>query len=258
MKEYDIYTIEVMTEVDAAALALEVLTIKGHTIYLVDFGGYFGYSCLVFLNGYHIYHANDYALHHNGYMMEEKTPGQLRELYLEKMNNIHFTPEEITAPLANYDEYSRREYYLRNYYGMQLDYISMFQILRTEQEEQEYKEKTEKMIFDPISFAYYNDSGFVEKHMELFRELEAIKNSMSDNFDYWKSAFEHEMNNCEYAISWQADYDTLSAFGAIKYHDDDETELEQYFDELHFTDIQRRAYFAARRDYLKKASEYVW
>lgn len=60
MKEYTIRDIQAMTEADAATIALEKLDIKGHTVYLVDFGGYFGYSCLVFKNGHHIYYANDY------------------------------------------------------------------------------------------------------------------------------------------------------------------------------------------------------
>ena len=250
MKEYNILDIESMTESDAAGISLEALNIKGHTVYLVDFDGYFGYSCLVFKNGHHISYANDYALHHAG-----KGRDELRAFYLEKMDNILFTPEEITAPLADYEEYSRKEYYLRNYYGMQEDHISMFQIWHTKQEEQEYKERTAKMFFDPVSFAYYNNADFVKKHMELLCKLEAAKDAMSDNFDYWKSAFEYEMNNYEYAINWQADYDTLSAFGSIRYHGDDENELEQYFNELHFTDTQRKAYFAARRDYFKKANE---
>ncbi len=247
MKEYAIYDIEAMTEEKAAAIALETLNIKGHTIYLADFGGYFGYSCLVFLNGRHIHYANDYELHH-----PQKTQNELRTLYIKKMYNILFAPEEISEPLVDYDEYSRKEYYLRNYYGMQKDYVSMFQIFHTKQEEQEYKEKTAKMVFDPVSFAYYDDADFVKKHMELFRKLEATKNSMSDNFDYWKTAFKYEMNNHEYGINWQADYDTLSVFGGIQYHGDEEDEVEQYFNELRFTESQRKAYWAARREYLQE------
>lgn len=49
MKNYTIDMIQAMTETDAAAIALEKLDVKGHTVYLVDFGGYFGYSCLVCL-----------------------------------------------------------------------------------------------------------------------------------------------------------------------------------------------------------------
>ena len=60
-----IQDIEAVTEETAREMALEVLTVKGHTVYLVDFGGYFGYSCLVFCNGRHIHYANDYQLHHS-------------------------------------------------------------------------------------------------------------------------------------------------------------------------------------------------
>ena len=43
--------IENMSEELAFALADEKLTIKEHTVYLVDLGGGFGYSALVFKNG---------------------------------------------------------------------------------------------------------------------------------------------------------------------------------------------------------------
>lgn len=239
--------IESMTESDIAGMALEVLDIKGHTVYMVDFGGYFGYSCLVCLNGHHIYYANDYELHHSGRSRDE-----LRELYLGKMRSILFTQDEIAAPLADYDEYRRKEHYLRNYYGMQEDRVSMFCILHTKQEEQEYEEKIAGMVFNPVGFAYYNNVDFVVGHVELFRKLEAAKDAMGTNFEYWKDAFKREMANHEYHINWQADYDTLSAFGCIQYHGDEGNELEQYFDELNFSDVQRKAYLEARREYLRE------
>ena len=80
------------------------------------------------------------------------------------------------------------------------------------------------------------------------------RDAMGDNFEYWKSAFKYEMANHEYAINWQADWDTLSAFGNIQYHGHDENEVEQYFDELHFTETQRKAYWAARREYMREAN----
>ncbi|MBR6859841.1 MAG: hypothetical protein IKM73_00780, partial [Acidaminococcaceae bacterium] len=64
LAKFRIQEIESVTEEQARDSALETLSIKGHTIYLVDFGGTFGYSCLVFCNGRHIYYANDYQLHH--------------------------------------------------------------------------------------------------------------------------------------------------------------------------------------------------
>ena len=46
-KEYTIRDIETLTEAQAAEMAIEAATVKGHQVYFVDFGGYFGYSVLV-------------------------------------------------------------------------------------------------------------------------------------------------------------------------------------------------------------------
>jgi hypothetical protein len=162
------------------------------------------------------------------------------------MQNKLFTPDEIISPLKDYSEYRRRDYYLRNYYGMQEDYISIFG--RADGDDRNIS----GMIFDRVSFAYYNNADFVRDHVALAEKLEAVKNEMQNSFEYQKSAFKYEMGNHEYHINWQADYDTLSAFGEIRYHGDKSDELEQYFKELHFTDVQRRAYLAARREYLSK------
>lgn len=251
MKNYTIDMIQAMTETDAAAIALEKLDVKGHTVYLVDFGGYFGYSCLVFKNGHHIYYANDYELHHK---WRKATQKQLREVYVEKLGNILFTLEEIAYPLSDYAEYERRSRYLHNYYGMQEDNISLFDAGGTKQEVEERKKKIATMIFNPVGFAYYTNADFVREHIALFQRLEAARDAMGDNFEYWKSAFKYEMANHEYAINWQADWDTLSAFGNIQYHGHDENEVEQYFDELHFTETQRKAYWAARREYMREAN----
>lgn len=82
LNEMGIYDIEAMTEQEASNNASEEMSIKGHQIYFVNFGGYFGYSCLVFKNGKQIKYCNDYQLHHNG-----KTPEELRAYYIEKQNS---------------------------------------------------------------------------------------------------------------------------------------------------------------------------
>jgi len=169
MKNYTIDMIQAMTETDAAAIALEKLDVKGHTVYLVDFGGYFGYSCLVFKNGHHIYYANDYELHHK---WRKATQKQLREVYVEKLGNILFTLEEIASPLSDYAEYERRSRYLHNYYGMQEDNISLFDAGGTKQEVEERKKKIATMIFNPVGFAYYTNADFVREHIALFQRLE--------------------------------------------------------------------------------------
>lgn len=239
-KSYNIDNIQALTEAEAEALALEKLDIKNHNIYLVDFGGYFGYSCLVFKNGRHLYYANDYALHHS-----RKNRDELREWYMTRMENILFTPEELASPLKDYSDYQRRFSYLRDHYGMLEDHVSIFG--RGECD-------TSGMYFDPVSFAYYTNREFVREHIALSERLETVKNDVRNNFEYQKSAFKYEMANHEYHINWQADFDTLGAFGDIKYHGNDPDELKQYFDELDFTDIQRKAYLAARREFLREAN----
>lgn len=239
-----IYEIEKMTEQEAQDMAIETMEIKGHNIYFVDFEGYFGFSMLIFKNGHHIYHANDYELHHSTMIREE-----LRKWYIDGANNKLFTEAEIMEPIADYDEYSRKEYFLRNYYNMQTDYISVF-FYGTDEEKKKRQRQIKKMSYNPVSFCYMNDSDFIAKHQVLFLHLQERKNEMKDNFDYWVKAFVREMYNHEYGINWQADFDTLSAFGNLEWggHDDD---LESFFNQLDFTDTQRKAYIEARQEYYK-------
>lgn len=252
-REYTISDIEAMTEADAAELALEKLDIKGHTVYLVDFGGYFGYSCLVFKNGHHIRYANDYQLHHPGL----KLGAGLRTWYIEEMNNKLFTEDEIAAPLKDYREYDCQFRYLRDFYGQSADHLSIFGDFSTEAKVKAYEEKKKAYpYYSNIAFGWYADREFVEHLDELFNKLEAAKDAARDDFDYWKGAFKYEMGNHEYHINWQADYDTLSIFGNVRYHGDEENEVEQYFNELQFTDVQRRAYWAARKEYFEGLRDY--
>lgn len=252
-REYTIDDIKAMTEADAVDLALEKLDIKGHAVYLVDFGGYFGYSFLVFKNGHHIHYANDYQLHHPGLK-----PGTgLRSLYIQKMNDILFTDEEIVSPLNDYREYDRRSRYLRDFYGQSSDRLSIFGDFSTEAKVKAYEEKKKEYpYYSNITFGWYADQEFVKHLDELFNKLEAVKAATRDDFDYWKGAFKYEMGNHEYHINWQADYDTLLAFGNIRYHGNEENEVEQYFNELQFTDTQRQAYRDARLEYLNESADW--
>lgn len=86
-KEYTIRDIEALTETQAAAMAIESVTVKGHQVYFVDFGGYFGYSALVFADGHYIKYANDYELHHQG-----KSRDELREFYLDSLSKKTIHP----------------------------------------------------------------------------------------------------------------------------------------------------------------------
>lgn len=148
-KEYTIRDIEAMTEAQAAAMATEAATIKGHQVYFVDFGGYFGYSVLVFADGHHIKFADDYELHHAG-----KSRDELREFYLDSLNKKLFTADEMET-VTNYQDKQAKEYYIRNYYGLRRDHISMF-FCGPDKEREKLRKKTENMIFSPAFMAFYD------------------------------------------------------------------------------------------------------
>lgn len=244
--------IEAMTEATAIDMAEESMVIKGYNVYFVDFGGYFGYSAVVFGDGQQIRYANDYELRHKGKEKEE-----LREWYIKTLHNKLFTDEELDQPLQTYDEYTRKEYFLRNYYGMRREYVSVFRIFHTDEEVEEYKRQVAEMIQNPVALGYYKpeDQEFVDHQLELWSNLQARKNQMDTDYEYQKSAFLYEMKNHEYGINWQADWDVLSVFGNIRYCGEQSGELQNYFDQLGFTELKRRAYLDARRQYYKECGE---
>lgn len=243
-----ISSIESLTEAQAKEIALESMQIKEHTIYFVEFEGGFGYSCLVFKNNHHIHYANDYQLHHS-----KKTREELKQIYIKEMNEKLFTEAEISEPLKSYMEYTSKKYFLHNYYPMQVDYISAIHINPTEEEKRAFKIQTKDMFYNPVAFAYMQDEEFVKHHINLYRQLKRENAKTVTNYEYLKKAYLYEMYNHEYGINWEADYDVLSVFGNIQYHGESDTALEEYFDELNFNDVQRRAYLDARAQYYKES-----
>ena len=251
MKDWNIKQIEALTENEAHAIALETMQIKTHTVYFVDFGGWFGYSALVFMDGRHIYYANDYLCHYNH--MEWSQP-ELRAHYIEVLNGKLFTEDEITSPITTYGEYEHKSYFLHNYYGMRREYVSIFAVNPSEDERKSFQERTASMTYDPVAFAYYDDAAFVEHHIALNDALESSWQEHRNDYEVLKSAFMHEMWNHEYAINWQGNWDVLNALYPCRYHDPDWV-VEAYFEELNFNDTQRRAYMDARQEYMKQAND---
>ena len=258
-KTWTIADIEALDEDAAFELAEDTTVIKDHDVCFVDFGGYFGFSALVFCNGHHIKYANDYELHHRPTQWDEdqhkKTHEELRALYEEKLRRTLFTDDELTAPLAEYDEFQRRERFLRDLYPLRVDHLSIFGIDYSGATVTHIKEQS---VFDrlkgnypyysDISFCYYADKDFRDRQDQLYAALEAAKDGTLENFDYWVDAFKYEMANHEYHINWQADFDTIGAFAAIPWRGDD-ADVNKYFDDACFNDVQRRAYLEAYRQY---------
>ena len=248
MKEYTIRDIEVLTEEQAAAMAIEAAEIKEHQVYFVDFGGYFGYSALVFADGHHIKHADDYELHHAG-----KSRDELREFYINSLNKKLFTAGEMET-VTDYQDKQAKEYYIRNYYGLRRDHISMF-FCGPDSEREKLRKQTETMIFSPVFLAYYDkkDADFVKSGEELLSTLENAE-PQNDDTEYWEGAFLREMFNHEYGINWQADFDVCSCFGNCSGAENID-DLNALFDACKFSDVQRAAYMAARREYSKQSAE---
>ena len=256
-KEYLIKDIEALNLNDVLTMDYEKIEINRHDVFFVDFEGYFGYSALVFRAGAHLYYANDYELHHKHMSREE-----LRAWYCETLPHKLFSDEMISAPINDYIDGQNKDYYLRNYYPqMCVDKISAFNIFHDDMERILFESQVEDMIYNPVGFFYTNDKAFSDRLMELYKIAQKSKEGSKDNYNYWLSAFKHEMFNHEYAINWSPDTDTLSAFGlpyevGYQYENNDHSKgLDYLFDALKFSDIQRKAYRDAR-SYVLKHSDY--
>ena len=260
-KEWRIAEIEALTEDEASKLAIEHLKIKGHDVYLVDFGGYFGYSALVFLNGGHVYHANDYALHHRYVKYHDDGTTEviyperedLRERYVKSLEGSKlYTEAEIIQPSKTYDEQQTKEHYLRNYYPMQKPYISMF-FIGSDAEREAIRKQTESMTWCPVAFCWFYDADFATKICDLYEQMIDARQESKNSFEYQKSAFKHELYNHEYAINWQGDWDVFSCFGSVPYKDG--VSPDWYMQKLNFTDTQKKAFYAARSEYYRECEQ---
>lgn len=246
---WTIREIEALTEDEARALSLETVSIKGHTVYLVDFAGYFKYSALVFAEGHHIHYANDYELHH-----PNSTREWLRSWYISTLNSALWTDDEIMGPLHSYVEYTKKQHYIMNFYPQRRDHVSQW-FYGSDDERLALQKKIKTMIYSPIAMAYFlpEDRDFVSRIAEFADHLVAARNSMESDPAYLKSAILSEMYNHEYSINWQGNYDVLACFGRIKFNDSDNPE--EYIRQLGWTQDQRSAFYAARAEYARQQQE---
>lgn len=256
-KEYLIKDIEALTLEEVEAMDHIKIEINGHDVYMVDFKGYFGFSALVFRAGHHLYYANDYELHHKGKSREE-----IKKLYEDTLPNKLYSDEMIAAPIKDYHDGENKDYYLYNYYPqMCSDKVSAFNIFHNDTERAAFEKKIKDMYYSKIGFFYTRDKTFIDRLNELYQIAQKSKKGSLDNYDYWLDAFKYEMFNHEYAISWEPDTSTLSAFGlpyevGYQYENNDYSKgLDYLFDALKFSDMQRKAYRDAR-SYVLNHSNY--
>jgi hypothetical protein len=178
---------------------------------------------------------------------------ELKVWYMETLPNKIFADKDLEI-VENYDDYERKDYFLRNYYIQRIPYETAFHIYHNETEEKEFKKKIKGMFYNHISFCYVEPKykEFCKTQAELLGKLESAKEAASNgSFEYWKDAFLSEMFNHEYGIAWDADYNVISCFASIGYNN---ITLEQCFDDAGFTEVQRAAYRAARDKYYETAT----
>ena len=212
MKEMNITEIESLTYAEAAEMALEKLNIKGHDCFLVDFGGYFGYSILVFHSGKHVYHANDYELHHH-YIVEKSGREALRDYYIREMNKKLYTDKEMMEEIKTYDEYENKNHFLRNYYIMRYDHESIF-FIGTDAEREKRRKEIEKKFpyYNPVSFCYVADPEIITTQEKYLAHLREAYNNLKGNNDTFREMVRKELVNHEACIT--GDYtDALAALG---------------------------------------------
>ena len=212
MKNLNITEIESLIYEEVKENALEKLTIKDHDCFLVDFGGHFGYSILVFKGGKHIYYANDYELHHH-YIVEKEGRDALKQYYIKEMNRKLYTDAELLEPCKSYGEYKAKDYFLRNYWIMRYEHETMFFIGTDKEREERRKEIDSKYpFFNPVCFCYVADKKIVEDAENYLTALDKSFHALQDDEEAFREMVRFELSNHEACIT--CDYrDALSALG---------------------------------------------
>ena len=196
----NIYKIESLTEEQAEILALEKTVIKDHTVYFVDFGGYFGYSALVFRRNRHIYYANDYELHHRN--LESKD--ELKAWYIKSLNGKLFTYDEVMGEAKDYDELSRKRYFTHNYFRMVYDTISPF--------DEKVKTRPDDMPFCWACFCYTYDKELLELSKKMTNHLDEEEKRIDNSPAQFRKKIRYELANHEAGLT--GDYEeTLFSIG---------------------------------------------
>lgn len=191
--------IQELTIEDARNLAIETMVVKDHECFFVDFKDRFGYSVLVFKNDKHIYYANDYELHH-GHLVREKGIDALKEFYINSLNGKLYTDEEMLKEATSFDEYTKKSYFLRNYYIMRYEHCSIFGI--GEEEQARIKKAMRKLPFyNPISFCYVKDEEIIRTQMTYLAVLEKGYENLKNNQTAFREMVSYELANHEACIT---------------------------------------------------------
>lgn len=203
-----IYEIEALTQTVLEELKqkgkAELLKIKDYDCYLTDLGEYFGYSVLVFKNNHHVYYANDYQLHHPS--METKE--ELKQWYVDCLNRKLFTEQELIKEVPDYDEYQAKNYYIRNLWIQQFDYVSIFGIGEPTPEQ---KKAMKTWLYCYPCFCYVKDKEIVKKANDFINHIDTSFAKVKGNEEVFRKMIARELANHEACITgdWEDALDAL-------------------------------------------------
>lgn len=257
MRIYDI------TKKQAEELSIDTITIKGYEVLFPMIEDYQGLCAIAYKNGHQIY--SSVAINHQPYGKEIPSTEKLKKIYIKEFRNKLYTEKELTK-IKDYDDYKMKSDFLHNYYGNEKDYLSWFSIngKGIEKRADYYtldaiidERKADYPIPNPIGFCDMKaeDEDFVKHHIELNIQLEKARRESENNEEYMVNALYYEMNNHEYAINWQADFDVCSCFGECKYRED-KTYIE-YLTEMGKENLIP-AYKKAKEKYYESAEKNGW
>lgn len=101
------------------------------------------------------------------------------------------------------------------------------------------------------------ESRFGELESISDRQMEELFDAMQDDA-FAESAFLYEMENHEYGINWDADWDVCSCFphGSIEYEQD--ADYREYLRQCGYGEHTVAAYRAAKAQYYRLADENGW
>lgn len=200
--------IENITLKQALKIAEETKTIKDHTVIFADLkkhmDSHLGYSALVFKNGRHIHYANIYELDWE-YFVREHGRESLNRHFTEMLNDTLYTDEELMSGIKDYMEYQLKNHFLRNYWIMRYDYISIY-------DKEGMKNKGKATVYDPISFCYVDDISIVEEQTKLLRNIESEYKKLTENDNTFRQMVRSELYNHEACVTGEYT-EALAALG---------------------------------------------
>lgn len=219
--------IENITLTQAMEIAEEISIIKDHTVIFTDLSkhmdSHLGYSALVFRNGKHIHYADVHELNWEYYAREHGRES-LKQHFTEMLKYQLYTDEELMSEIKDYTEYQLKQHFLRNYWIMQYEHISIF-------DKEEMENKGRFTVYNNISFCYVDNISIVNEQKKFLENIEMEYKKLTENDESFRQMVRTELYNHEACITGEYT-EALAALG-FKYETLTDSRKQIVDEELH-------------------------